>query len=95
MKALLLCAILPIIGVILESFFDLPNSVMYPIIIAIIIGEPIIIVVAILKISAMNKRAEQARREVYRQKFEQNMEEIRAWSEKRARDHQKGENREG
>jgi hypothetical protein len=94
MTALLLCFILPLIGVILESYFDLPNSVMYPIIIIIIIAEPIIIVMALLRISAMNKRAEEARREAYRQKFEQNIEEIRTWSEKRARDHQKGENRE-
>jgi len=94
MSALFLCFILPLIGVILESFFDLPNSVMYPVIIVIIIAEPIIIIVVMLKISAMNKRAEEARRETYRQKFEQNMEEIKAWSEKRARDHRKGENRE-
>jgi hypothetical protein len=94
MSALFLCFILPLIGVILESLFDLPNSVMYPVIIAIVIAEPIIIVVVMFKISAMNKRAEEARRETYRQKFEQNMEEIKAWSEKRARDHRKGENRE-
>jgi len=94
MSALFLCFILPVIGVILESLFDLPNSVMYPVIIAIIIAEPIIIIVVMLRISAMNKRAEEARRETYRQKFEQNMEEIKAWSEKRARDHRKGENRE-
>lgn len=95
MTALFLCFILPLIGVVLESYFDLPNSVMYPIIIIIVIVEPIIIVVTLLRVSAMNKRAEAARREAYRQKFEQNMEEIRAWSEKRARDHRKGENREG
>jgi hypothetical protein len=94
MSALFLCFILPLIGVILESFFGLPNSVMYPIIIAIIIAEPVIIILVLLRISAMNKRAEEARREIYRQKFEQNMDDIRAWSEKRAREHRKGENRE-
>ena len=94
MSALFLCFILPLIGVFLESFFALPNSVMYPIIIAIIIAEPVIIVFVLLRISAMNKRAEEERREIYRQKFEQNMDDIRAWSEKRARNHRKGENRE-
>ena len=64
---------------------------MYPVIIAIIVLEPVIIVVAVLRISAMNKRAEEARREIYRQKFEQNLEGIKEWSEQR----KSGSNREG
>lgn len=95
MSALFLCFILPFIGVILDSFFDLPNFVMYPVIIAIIILEPAIIIVAVIRISAMNKRAEEARREIYRQKFEQNLEGIRKWSEQRkSGNHREGENRE-
>ena len=95
MSALFLCFILPLIGVILDSFFDLPDFVMYPVIITIIILEPGIIVVTVLRISAMNKRAEKARREIYRQKFEQNLEDLREWSEQRKPGkHREGENRE-
>lgn len=95
MSALFLCFILPLIGVILDSFFDLPDFVMYPVIITIIILEPAIIVVTIVRISAMNKRAEEARREIYRQKFEQNLEDLREWSEQRKPGkHREGENRE-
>jgi len=95
MSALFLCFILPLIGVILDSFFDLPDFVMYPVIITIIILEPAIIIVTIVRISAMNKRAEEARREIYRQKFEQNLEDLREWSEQRkSGKHREGENRE-
>ena len=78
-SALLLCAIVSVIlDIVAGRLLNLPKSVVYP---AIIVVDLAIFIVAAFKISAMNKRAEKARREVYRQKFEGDMEAIKAKTE--------------
>jgi len=80
-SALLLCAIVAVVlDVIGGRFLSLPGSIVYP---AIVIANLAILVVAGFRISAMNKQAAEARREVYRQKFETNLEAIKAWSQRR------------
>ena len=81
-SAILLCAIVSVVlEVALGRFIKLPKSVVYS---AIIIADIAIFIVAAFRVSAMNRRAEEARRELYRQKFERNLEAIRAWSERRS-----------
>ena len=81
-SALLLCAIAAVVlDVVGARFLNLPGSIVYP---AIIIADVAILIVAVFRISAMNKRAAEARREVYRQKFEGNLEAIKAWNQRRS-----------
>jgi hypothetical protein len=67
--------------VILESVFKLPRFIVYP---ATIVADAAILIVAAFKISAMNRRAEKARREAYRRKFEGSLEALKEWSERRS-----------
>ena len=74
MLAILLCFLCTVVAMIVEAVFDLPESIVGS---ATIIAYLVIFVVAILRISAMNRRAEEARREAYRRKFESHLEAIR------------------
>jgi phosphoribosylformylglycinamidine cyclo-ligase len=81
-SAILLCAVVSVIlEFVLGRRTNLPNSVVYS---TIIVVDLAILIVAAFRVSAMNKRAEEARREIYRQKFEGDLEAIRAWSERRS-----------
>jgi hypothetical protein len=74
MAAILLCFLCTVVAMIVEAVFDLPESIVGS---ATIIAYVVIFVVTIFRISAMNRRAEEARREAYRRKFETNMEAIK------------------
>lgn len=71
MIALILCFLLTVVGLILESVLHIPKSI---ITVVLIVGYIVIIAVAMYRILAMNKRADEARREAYRQKFEKHLE---------------------
>ena len=77
MSAFFACFPLAIVAMILEGVFHLPGSIIYPIA---IVGGFVIIIVAVFRVSAINKREAEARREAYRQKFETNLEELRSKS---------------
>ena len=64
--ALVICFAITVIGMILESYLHVPKDIIYA---AIIISYIIIIAVAMFRISRMNKRAAEARREEYQKKF--------------------------
>lgn len=88
--AIFLCAIVSVIlEVVGGRLINLPKSIVYSVI---VIADLAILAVAGSKISAINKRAAEARREVYRQKFERDLEAIRAWSERRNHEKMKDEN---
>ena len=73
-SAFLLCAIVSVIlDVVVGRFINLPKSVFYPVI---IIANIAILAAAAVRISATNRRAEEARRAIYREKFEENLEAI-------------------
>ena len=74
MSALFLCFPLAIVAMVLEGIFHLPGSIVYPIA---IIGGSAVIILAVFRVAAINKREAEARREAYRQKFEGNLEEIK------------------
>ena len=81
-SAFLLCAVVSVVlEVVLGRYINLPKPIVYSVI---IIADLAILVVSAFKMSAMNKRAAAERREVYRQKFEGNLEAIKAWSERRS-----------
>ena len=74
MIALMLCFLLTVVGLILESVLNVPKSI---ITVFLIVGYIVIIAVAMYRILAMNKRADEARREAYRQKFEKHLETMK------------------
>ena len=78
-SAILLCAIISIILDVGGGRLGLPKSVIYPVI---VIVDLTILIVAAIKISAINKRAVEASRETYQQEFEKNMDAIRAWDQR-------------
>jgi hypothetical protein len=82
MSALLLCFACIIVAIVLcsDRVLGLPEPIVYPVAIA---ANIVIIILAVIRISAMNKRADEARREAYRQKFEKNLEAVKEWSERR------------
>ena len=71
MIALMLCFLLTVVGLILESVLNIPKTIITAVL---IVGYIVIIAVAMFRILAMNKRADEARREAYRQKFEKHLE---------------------
>lgn len=77
MIALMLTFLITVIGLILENYASVPKSIIFPIV---VIAYIVIIGIVLFKISAMNKKADEARREAYRQKFEQNLDALRAQS---------------
>jgi phosphoribosylformylglycinamidine cyclo-ligase len=80
--AFLICAFIAIIfEIVLGRVLKLPNAFVYP---AIIVVDIAILIVAVIKIAAINKKAEAARREIYRQKFEGDMEAIKNWDKRKA-----------
>ncbi len=80
-SAFLLCAIVAIaLDVLGGRVFHLPKSVIYP---AIIVIDAAILIAAAFRVSVVNKQAEAARREIYRQKFEVDMEAVRKLSKQR------------
>jgi len=89
-SAFLLCAIVAIaLDIVGSRVVGLPKSVIYP---AIIIIDAAILITAVIRVSAINKQADEARREVYRQKFGGDMEMIRKWSEQRGSEIARKEN---
>ena len=87
--ALVLCALVSIVlEVVGVRLIGLPKSLIYPVI---VVADTAILVVAAFKIFAANKREAEARREIYRQKFEGNLDAIKAWSERRSSGTSRGE----
>ena len=64
--AIVLCGIVAIVLDYIGERFDLPKSIIYTIIIIIIV---IVFIVVVLRLSMMNKKDIEKRREAYRQKF--------------------------
>ena len=64
--ALVICFFLTVIAIILEKFLDAPINIVYP---AVVVAYVVVITIAMFRISRMNKRAAEARREAYRRKF--------------------------
>ncbi len=80
-SAILLCAVVSIVlEVALVRFIHLPKPIVYPLIAVINIA---ILVVAAIRISAINKRAEEARKAIYREKFGGDMKAFEAWRNSR------------
>ncbi len=80
-SAILLCAVISIVlEVVLVRFIHLPRSIIYPLIIVINIA---ILVVSAIRISAINKRAEEARKAIYQEKFGADMKAFEAWRNSR------------
>ena len=77
MIALILCFLLTVVGLILESVLNVPKSIITVFIIA---GYIVIIARVMSKILAMNRRADEARRKAYWQKFEKPLENIKPGS---------------
>jgi len=75
--ALMLCFALTVVAMILERVAHASKNIVY---FALIIAYVAIIAVTMFKISAMNRRAEKARREAYKQKFEGHLQALRARS---------------
>lgn len=81
LSALLLCAILSIVlEVALVRFVHLPRSTVYPIIVVVDIS---ILVVAAIRISKINRLAEEARKQIYQEKFGIDPEVLKAWSNRK------------
>lgn len=80
-SAILLCAVVSIVlEVVLVRFIHLPRPVIYSLIIVIDIA---ILAVAAIRISAMNKQAEEARKAIYQEKFGADMKAFEAWRNSR------------
>lgn len=93
MLAIFLCAIVSVVlDVVGVRLIHLSRSIVYPVI---VIADLAILTVAGSRILAANRRAAEARREAYRQKFERDLEAIKAWNERRhSGDHQEPGSRE-
>ena len=64
--ALVICFFLTVIAVILEGALNVSRDIVYPIVVVLYI---IVIAIAMIRISRVNRRAAQARKEAYREKF--------------------------
>ena len=64
--ALMLCFLLTVIATILESRLHIPKNVVLA---AVLVSYIIVIGIAMFRISRVNKRAAERRKEIYREKF--------------------------
>jgi len=64
--ALMLCFFLTVIATILESRLHVPKDIILP---AVIVSYIVVIGMAMFRISRINKRAAERRKEIYREKF--------------------------
>lgn len=80
-SAFLLCAFISLTLDIIGGYvLHLSGSIVYPVIMVI---DIFIIVAAVIKVSAMYRKSAEVNRELYRQRFESDMEAIRIWSERK------------
>lgn len=64
--ALVICFFLALIAIILERILNVPRDIIYPIV---VVAYIVVITIAMFRISRENRRADEARRKAYREKF--------------------------